>query len=121
MPIRVQRKRTPGYRTPLCSCGCGRPPIYVGRPSPWGNPWAVGDTRYWLVKPGGWIDRKPHPPLTREQAIQTFRNSIEYRITEEPDFLAELRGHDLSCWCPPDQPCHADVLIELANQGREQP
>ena len=29
--------------------------------------------------------------------------------------LPELRGHDLACWCPLDQPCHADVLLELAN------
>ena len=29
--------------------------------------------------------------------------------------LAELRGRDLACWCPLDQPCHADVLLELAN------
>lgn len=28
---------------------------------------------------------------------------------------AELSGHDLMCWCPLDQPCHADVLLELAN------
>lgn len=28
---------------------------------------------------------------------------------------AELRGHDLACWCPLDQPCHADVLLEIAN------
>ncbi|MGC7247308.1 DUF4326 domain-containing protein, partial [Mycobacteroides abscessus] len=27
----------------------------------------------------------------------------------------ELRGHDLACWCPLDQPCHADVLLEIAN------
>ena len=26
-----------------------------------------------------------------------------------PD-LAELRGKDLACWCPLDQPCHAEVL-----------
>ena len=24
-----------------------------------------------------------------------------------------LRGKDLACWCPLDEPCHADVLIEL--------
>lgn len=29
--------------------------------------------------------------------------------------LAQLRGHDLACWCPLDAPCHADVLLELAN------
>lgn len=28
---------------------------------------------------------------------------------------AELRGKDLACWCPLDQPCHADVLLEIAN------
>lgn len=29
--------------------------------------------------------------------------------------LQELRGHDLACWCRLDQPCHAEVLLELAN------
>jgi Domain of unknown function (DUF4326) len=29
--------------------------------------------------------------------------------------VSELSGHDLMCWCPLDQPCHADVLLELAN------
>ncbi|MGH6882856.1 MAG: DUF4326 domain-containing protein [Hypericibacter sp.] len=30
-----------------------------------------------------------------------------------------LRGHDLCCYCPLDQPCHADVLLELANGDPE--
>jgi hypothetical protein len=29
--------------------------------------------------------------------------------------LGELRGKNLACWCPLDQPCHADVLLEIAN------
>jgi hypothetical protein len=29
--------------------------------------------------------------------------------------IPELRGKDLACWCPLDQPCHADVLLEIAN------
>ena len=29
--------------------------------------------------------------------------------------LEPLRGRDLVCWCPLDKPCHADVLLELAN------
>ena len=33
------------------------------------------------------------------------------------DIRANLAGHDLMCWCPLDQPCHADVLLELANQA----
>lgn len=31
------------------------------------------------------------------------------------DIRAELGGKNLACWCPLDQPCHADVLLELAN------
>ena len=30
-PVRVQRRRAKGWRTPLCSCGCGQPARYVGR------------------------------------------------------------------------------------------
>lgn len=36
-------------------------------------------------------------------------------LPQRPD-LEPLRGHDLACWCPLDQPCHADVLLELANR-----
>lgn len=41
--------------------------------------------------------RVGHLPFTAEQA------------------RAELAGRDLACWCPLDQPCHADVLLEIAN------
>lgn len=30
--------------------------------------------------------------------------------------IEQLRGKNLACWCRLDQPCHADVLLELANQ-----
>lgn len=32
------------------------------------------------------------------------------------DIRAELAGKNLACWCPLDQPCHADVLLEIANR-----
>lgn len=32
------------------------------------------------------------------------------------EIRAQLSGRDLCCWCPLDSPCHADVLLELANQ-----
>ncbi|ETX26587.1 DUF4326 domain-containing protein [Roseivivax isoporae] len=32
------------------------------------------------------------------------------------EIIRELRGKDLACWCPLDQPCHADVLLEIANR-----
>lgn len=69
--------------------------VYVGRPSPWGNPFVIG------------------PDGDRDRVIARYR---EYLLAS-PALLArlgELRGKDLICWCSP-QACHADVLIELAN------
>lgn len=31
------------------------------------------------------------------------------------DIRRELAGRDLMCWCRTGQPCHADVLLEIAN------
>lgn len=111
-PSRIQRKRTKGWRMPEGA-------VYVGRPTVWGNPWREGSTG-WTVLPGGFIDREPHPPLTRAEAVESFRNAVEHDMQDE-DYAASLRfalaGRDLACWCPLDQPCHADVLLELANGG----
>lgn len=72
--------------------------IYVGRPTKWGNPFVIG-------RDG-----------TREEVIAEYREMLE----NSPDLLAalpELRGHNLACWCAP-QACHADVLLEFANEPR---
>lgn len=45
MPERIQRRREKGWRMPEGA-------IYVGRPSPWGNPWPIGyegDIQPWLA------------------------------------------------------------------------
>ena len=87
MPKRIQRKRTKGWRMPPNT-------VYVGRPTKWGNPYRVGD---------------PDIP-DANSAQNSFRNQAAALPVEE------LRGKDIACWCPLDQPCHADVLLELANQ-----
>jgi hypothetical protein len=78
--------------------------IYVGRAMPrynlpasrWANPFKTG-------KDG-----------TREEVIEMYRKMITDPINDVYD-LTELKGHDLICWCSP-LPCHADVLLELANK-----
>lgn len=75
--------------------------IYVGRPSKWGNPYAIG-------RDG-----------TREEVIARYRIWLEtmiydFDILHRRLNIEELRGKDLVCWCSP-LPCHADVLLELAN------
>lgn len=108
MPVRLQRQRTKGWRAPEGA-------IYVGRPSKWGNPWKVGQT-YWRQ------DGLPWHIWDRQSAVLAFRfwlidilDPTRADCASVREALAELRGHDLLCWCPLDQPCHADVLLEIAN------
>jgi hypothetical protein len=105
-PQRIQRKRTKGWRMPAGA-------VYVGRPSRWGNPFRIGETYPFLR--GGVTVRDA------EQAVKFFADWVEdirYWDAEEERFgapITALRGHDLACWCRPEWPCHADVLLELAN------
>ncbi len=92
-PVRIQRKRTKGWRMPKGA-------IYVGRPSKFQNMCKIG------------VDVR-----TAEDAVFHFRRNI----ANQPGYLKmvrdELRGKDLACWCDLDQPyCHADVLLEIANK-----
>lgn len=107
-PVRVQRRRTKGWRTPENT-------VYVGRPGKWGNPYAVGDESAWM---GEWPVYGIEEPLTRADASQLFHLALTggHLDITEADVRSELAGKNLACWCPMDQPCHADVLLELANK-----
>lgn len=127
-PTRIQRRRTKGWRMPEGA-------IYVGRGSAYGNPYrvssfmdAVDQVRVWAVdgpdgesfgtygpEPGGF-----DPPETRARlrAVDLYARNFERGGAVSNVNLDELRGHDLACWCRLDQPCHADVLLELANADR---
>ena len=128
MPQRIQRKRTKGWRMPICSCGCGKPAVYVGRGSSWGNPWRVGaelDTATWMFDENA--SGMTQPAYMRQLTITADLAAALYRaaLEEHDPWEAEhyLKGHDLACWCPLEDsagrrvPCHADVLLELANGG----
>lgn len=99
--------------------------VYVGRAAPglrrskWANPFRVGKAtpvtvhlgdRPWTVGhqlAGGW-------PPDPEAAVAWYRSLVEH--TELHDQIrAELAGKNLACWCPVGSPCHADVLLGLAN------
>jgi len=66
---------------------------------------------------------------TAGQCVQLYRETIgldapehlanDFSVRPYPaEMLAELAGKDLMCWCPLNQPCHADVLLELANGAK---
>lgn len=122
MPERIQRKRAKGWRTPLCGCGCGKKARFVGRGTPYGNPFHIGYQALFL-RLGCWT---PVAVPDAETAVALYRNWVtldprHYTGTRPPGapVLAALRGHDLVCWCRLGQPCHADVLLELANDSAQ--
>ena len=91
--------------------------VYVGRPTMWGNPYTLADAR-----DAGYEGSDAY---LRGYCVAMFTVWLR---GEEPWYagadrrerillvMPALRGHDLACWCPLDQPCHADVLLDLANE-----
>ena len=122
-PKRIQRKRTKGWTMPPDA-------IYVGRPTKWGNPYTFTMMQARLdelakVHRGEGLRRLG----ARQMAHDAFDSDLRYGpdsrwwwygphngIIQINGNLAALRGHDLACWCKPTDPCHADVLLEIANQ-----
>ena len=135
MSERIQRRRTTGWRMPEGA-------KYVGRPSLWGNPWSLRDIV--AAYPEVAVSDRPAaavrlyrrelehfgllsdyaytaPGRTWQAADQRWEAVNRLVVASGAKNMAEyaavaLRGHDLACWCPLDQPCHADVLLELANR-----
>lgn len=106
MPKRIQRKRIKGWRMPENA-------IYVGQLTKWGNPFSWED----------YVDYYHNEIQARQLAVDYFKDWLEGRINlwqgSRQKLLAsldELRGFDLACWCSLDEPCHADVLLRLANE-----
>lgn len=113
-PQRVQLSRRKGWRKPANT-------VVVARPSRWGNPFSISAA----IDTGLAVDEREGRAL----AVQAFR---DWLTGTTPAFasplasdegrqrilagLPELAGKNLACWCPPDQPCHAEVLLEFANR-----
>ncbi len=106
-PVRVQLSRAKGWRMPEGT-------VKVDRSTEWGNPFRVGQT-YPAVEGhiGGCSCGEVRIADARD-AVAAFRAWAEDQARPLGD-LSALRGKNLACWCAPDAPCHADVLLELAN------
>lgn len=122
-PRRIQRQRAAGWRMPPGA-------RYVGRPTKWGNPFrpelvgaelALALYRALLT---GWdpslLAKWPHED---EERVYAAHRAWERRVLDGPGVgmvadraRQELAGLDLSCWCRIDRPCHADILLEVANR-----
>lgn len=91
-PIRVQLRRTKGWRMPPNT-------VKVARPSKWGNPYKTSECREGAAG-----------------AVRAFRVLVESEPETVEQIRRDLRGKNLACYCPLRATCHADVLLELANK-----
>lgn len=76
----------------------------------------VDDFQEWMTEPleQGWTtEGKALVSRRRWDSMLGVKYSDRLVITEH---LEKLRGKDLVCRCPISQPCHADVLLEIANR-----
>ena len=116
-PKRVQLSRRKGWTLPPNT-------VVVARPTVFGNPFTVTTK----MQPGTSIGAYNYVAVpTVEEAVASYRAMVD-QILAEPQqegtrgwelkrLLPELRGRNLACWCRLDRPCHADVLLEVANGG----
>lgn len=113
MPQRIQRKRTKGWKMPPNT-------VSVCRPGPFGNPFIHDDPAkaveaYERLLQGGTQSFEMGPGKL-QFAKNIHQDSLHWSYADKVKAsLPKLRGKDLACWCPLDQPCHADVLLRLAN------
>lgn len=115
-PQRMQLSRQRGFNLEASSRAInGLPAKRVTRPGRWGNPFTIEETakRYGL-------DAEAAQAKAVALCGQWLRGTLDPTLSPGPapsraDIRAELRGHNLACWCRPGTPCHADVLIEMAN------
>ena len=103
VPERVQLSRAKGWRMPPNT-------VKVDRSTRWGNPFKLHGDGY---------------PMSSTVAAALFNRHFEDghdgwvmrgQLTTLADVRRELRGKNLACWCSLSEPCHADVLLRLANR-----
>jgi hypothetical protein len=99
MPDRIKQKRTKGWRMPPNT-------VSVAGGSKWGNPYTADKYGY-----EGAIEKYREGILGQD--LLSWRGKKLARVGKD---LPELRGKNLACVCKIGEPCHADVLLELANR-----
>ena len=108
-PKRIQLSRSKGWRMPPDT-------VKVDRSTKWGNPLVVGrdGNRETCVN----LHRLLLSGFICVSTKASDSEMMRYRDVVR-EHIGELRGKNLACWCPLDKPCHADVLLEIANQPSE--
>lgn len=112
---RIQLSRAKGWRLPANA-------IKVDRSTNFGNPYVIGETvDMKMVRRWGWNISPAGQKIACEdasEAVRLFRHALQWDEAIHDWVREKLSGKDLACWCALDQPCHADVLLKIANSTR---
>ncbi|PWE32744.1 hypothetical protein DDZ14_08335 [Maritimibacter sp. 55A14] len=111
MPTRIRLSRAKGWRKPEGA-------VVVSRPTLWRNPFVVGRDgtraqvvyRYAALMAGYIVARADPDPDEQRMLYEHVHGNLD-----------RIRGRDLCCWCALDGPCHAEVLLALANRPAGEP
>jgi Domain of unknown function (DUF4326) len=121
IPIRIQRKRTKGHKTPTAT-------IYVGRPTKFGNPFRLtkdgfiqcySTNRNILDK---WILWSYNGGFETKDIVELYERWLKGELKKVAPYLPTppsfevLKGKNLSCFCSLNSPCHVDILLKIANE-----
>lgn len=145
-PTRLQLSRRAGFSLGRLSLDTnGLPAVKVTRPGPWGNPFNFRDSAHcWIAlsfgcrgDPAGrqeasvkafreWIDPgegrrtlsfEIDPAVSAGGKRMSLSPKVEVGMAPSLEEIRKaLAGKNLACWCRSGAPCHADVLLELANR-----
>jgi hypothetical protein len=115
VPERIQLRRTKGWTLPPDT-------VKVDRSTVYGNPFIVGQQgpaiacvyNYALMIHGFLC------VAFGQRCFERQAKACAILKAQQPDFT-KLKGKNLACWCAPDAPCHADILLFLVNhqEGEE--
>lgn len=81
----------------------------VTRPGRFGNPFYVAPS------PDEGNKKDPFWRKTAQAAVEEFERLVIHDRRLRELIVAELRGFNLACYCESSVPCHADVLLRIAN------
>jgi hypothetical protein len=127
-PIRLRLSRLGNFNLQRASLVAnGLQAVNVARPGKWGNPfnWQEAREEYGCAE----VDAK-------KWAVDTYCQLCTLALGDNPNretsifgfeelkiFIREnihtLKGKNLACWCKPGEPCHAELLLKLANDDAE--
>jgi hypothetical protein len=119
-PVRLRLSRQAGFDLQAHSQATnGLEAVNVARPGAWGNPFVIGEpvdkkqAKRWGWWPLGNPDFVAPDSAT---AVRRFGACLGLDHAIHQHVIDSLLGKNLACWCKPDAPCHADVLLKLANR-----